>query len=52
MQGAQSANALELALGARQHASHSRSLRVMVWVRLIAIALLVASIVMLWMELM
>ena len=51
LQGAQSANTSELALGARQHARHGRGLRLVAWQRLVAIALIVAAVLLLWLQL-
>ena len=51
-QGAESANAIELALGAAQHARHGRGLRLVTWLRLAAIALVVLAVALLWLELM
>jgi hypothetical protein len=51
LRGALSANAAEMALGTTQHARHGRRLRVISWVRLIAVGLILAALLMLWIEL-
>lgn len=50
LQGAESANVLGLALGTRRHARHGRGLRLIAWQRLLAIVLIVAAVVLLWLE--
>jgi hypothetical protein len=51
LQGAESANARGLALGTRQHVRHGRGLRLVAWQRRLAMALIVAAVVLLLLEL-
>jgi len=51
LQGAQSANAPELALGTRQHARHGRGLRLVAWQRLAALGMIVLAVALLWLQL-
>lgn len=50
LQGTESANAPGPARGTRGHARHGRGLRLVAWQRLLAIALIVAAVVQLWLE--
>lgn len=50
LQGVASTNVQELALGSRQHARHGRGLRLVAWQRGLAIVLLAAAVILVFVQ--